>query len=48
MQEATTVVKIDEQGRLYVPKPVREALGIEGDEKHVEIKITVEDDNDRR
>lgn len=46
MRERTTTVKIDEQGRLYVPKAVREALGIDGDETHVEISVRVEDNND--
>ncbi len=30
MQEVTTVVKMDDQGRIRVPVPAREALGIEG------------------
>ncbi len=41
--ERTTTVRIDEQGRLYVPKPVREALGIEGESRNIEITIRVED-----
>jgi bifunctional DNA-binding transcriptional regulator/antitoxin component of YhaV-PrlF toxin-antitoxin module len=35
---------MDEQGRLYVPQAVREALGIDGEATTVE--ITVRTDND--
>lgn len=37
----STTVEIDEQGRLTVPKPVREALGINGTEALVELEIDV-------
>lgn len=37
----STTVEIDEQGRLTVPKPVREALEIEGTEALVELEIDV-------
>lgn len=45
MQERTTTVKMDEQGRLYIPKAVREALGIDGEERAVEIAVRVNDDD---
>lgn len=41
MPERTTTVKIDDRGRLYVPKPVRESLDIEGEERNIEITIRV-------
>lgn len=43
MPERTTTVKISEQGRLYVPKPVRESLGIDGEETNIEITVRVEE-----
>lgn len=45
MEERTTTVNMDEQGRLYVPKPVRQALGINGEERTVEITVRVENSN---
>lgn len=46
MGERTTTVKVDERGRLYIPKAVREDLGFEGEEATVEITVQYEDDND--
>jgi AbrB family looped-hinge helix DNA binding protein len=37
----STTVEIDEQGRLTVPKPVREALEIEGEEALIQLDIDV-------
>ena len=39
---ATTIVTIDEQGRLYLPKAVRQKLGIEGEETLAEIEVRVD------
>ena len=39
MVELTTTTRIDEQGRLYLAKPVREALGIDGDAAMVELDV---------
>ena len=39
MVELTTTTRIDEQGRLYLAKPVREALGIDGDTAMVELDV---------
>ena len=39
MVELTTTTRIDEQGRLYLTKPVREALGIDGDAAVVELDV---------
>lgn len=36
-----TTVEIDSKGRLTVPKPVREALEIEGEEALVQLEIDV-------
>lgn len=44
MAERTTTVQMDEQGRLYVPKPVRESLGVDGERATVEMDIRVVDD----
>ena len=43
MVERTTTVNVDEQGRLYIPKPVRQALGIEGKEANVEITVKTDE-----
>lgn len=43
MRERTTTVHIDKKGRLYVPKAVREALDIDGEETTVEISVRVEE-----
>lgn len=36
-----TTVEIDEKGRLTVPKPTREALGIDGEEALIQLEIDV-------
>lgn len=36
-----TTVEIDDQGRLTVPKPVREALEIDGEEALIQLEIDV-------
>jgi len=41
MSEATTTVTVDERGRLYLPKAVREKLDIEGEETVVEVEVRV-------
>lgn len=37
---------MDERGRLYVPQPVREELGVEGEEVNVEITVRHEGSDD--
>jgi len=37
----STTVEIDEQGRLTIPKPVREAVEIDGKEALIELEIDV-------
>lgn len=44
MGERTTTVKVDERGRVYIPKAVRESLGFEGKETYVELTVKYEDD----
>lgn len=44
MKERTTTVTISDQGRLYVPKPVRESLGIDGKEMNIEIAVRIDED----
>jgi len=44
MSERTTTVQMDKQGRLYIPKPVRESLGIVGESATVELDVKVVDD----
>lgn len=39
-------MKIDEQGRITVPQPVRQALGIDGQEAIVRVELTVRDGED--
>ncbi len=46
MAKATTTVKIDEQGRCYLPKVVREKLGIDGEEAIVGLEIEYEGGDD--
>jgi len=41
MAERTTTVQMDEQGRLYIPKPVRESLNVEGMSATVELGVEV-------
>jgi len=40
---ATTTVTIDEQGRLYLPKPARQKLGIDGEESVVEVEVRIDE-----
>lgn len=42
MSEITTL-KIDEQGRITVPQPVRQALGVDGKEAIVQVELSVRD-----
>lgn len=42
VQTATATVKVDEQGRTYLPKAVREKLGFDGEETHVELEVRVD------
>lgn len=44
MAERTTTVKVDEQGRMYIPKPIREELGFEGESVNVEITVRYDDE----
>lgn len=46
LRERSTVVNVSEQGRAYVPKPVREALGIDSEARTVEITVRVEETED--
>ena len=39
MAERTTTVQVDEQGRCYIPKPVRASLDFEGDAATVELDV---------
>ena len=34
---------MDKQGRLYIPKPVRESLGVEGESATLELGVSVID-----
>lgn len=43
MDERTTTVEVDERGRLTIPKPIRKALGIDGEQTTAEITIRVEE-----
>lgn len=40
MTEVTTL-KIDKQGRITVPRPVRQALGVDGQEAVVRVELDV-------
>jgi bifunctional DNA-binding transcriptional regulator/antitoxin component of YhaV-PrlF toxin-antitoxin module len=42
MSEVATL-KIDEQGRMTIPRPVRQALGIDGKEAVVRVELDVRD-----
>jgi len=42
MTECTTTVQMDGRGRLVVPQPVRETLGIDDDE-YTTVEITVQE-----
>ena len=37
--KTTATVRIDEQGRCYIPKPAREKLGIDGEAVNAEITV---------
>lgn len=37
-------VQMDKQGRLYIPKATRKALGIEGESANLNIEVEVLDD----
>lgn len=39
MAERTTTVQVDEQGRCYIPQPVRASLDFEGDAATVELDV---------
>lgn len=39
MRERTTTVRVDEDGRLTLPKPLREELGFAGHAANVEIDV---------
>lgn len=43
MTTATVTVEIDEHGRVTIPKPAREKLGIDGDETTVEMEVRVDE-----
>jgi len=43
MAEATTTVRIDEQGRTTIPKPTREKLGIVGETTTAEVEVRVDE-----
>lgn len=43
MPTATATVQMDEQGRITIPKPVREKLGVNGVETYVEIEVQVDE-----
>jgi bifunctional DNA-binding transcriptional regulator/antitoxin component of YhaV-PrlF toxin-antitoxin module len=46
MEERTTMVTIDELGRCTIPKPVRMALGIDGEDTQAEITVRIYNDED--
>lgn len=46
MGKRTTTVEVDERGRLTIPKPIRNALDIDGERTTAEITIRVEEDDD--
>lgn len=43
MDKRTTTVHMDAQGRLYIPKPVRESLGVAGETATLEVDVGVLD-----
>jgi len=45
MREITTVVKMDDQGRVRIPQPAREALGIKEKGALLEIVIKIVGEN---
>lgn len=40
---ATITVTIDERGRMVIPKPARERLGIDGEEVNAEVEVRVDE-----
>lgn len=40
-QEATATVQMDENGRVTIPKGVRQALGVEGQEAYISLAVTL-------
>lgn len=38
--QATTTIKMDEQGRVTIPGPTRKILGIDGKEAYLRLDIT--------
>jgi bifunctional DNA-binding transcriptional regulator/antitoxin component of YhaV-PrlF toxin-antitoxin module len=43
MAEKTTTVKMQEDGRVTIPANARKALGINGEERYLEVTIHVEE-----
>lgn len=43
MAKATTTVQMDERGRVVIPQPVRDKLGINGTKTTVEITVKYND-----
>lgn len=41
-----TIVKMDERGRLTIPQGVRVALGVNGDESWVRVRLDVVEPNE--
>ena len=41
MREITTVVKMDDQGRIRIPQPAREALGVKDSSALLEITLKI-------
>lgn len=46
MTEATTPARMDENGRITVPKPVREKLGVDGEQVLVDVTVSYEGDEE--
>lgn len=43
MATATTTVEMDERGRVTIPQPTRQKLGIDGQERTVEVEVRVDE-----
>jgi len=43
MSEATTTVQMDKRGRVVIPQPVRDKLGIDGQNATVELTVKTDD-----
>lgn len=43
MPSATATVRIDGRGRLTIPQPVREKLGIDGDDVYARVTVHVDE-----